>query len=156
MSDADFRQPDPGLMRAAAEVAELPHAVFGPATAYGYRLVGSDPLASLARRVMARSMTGAGLSVDHCAPHDPPYQLREICLLLVPARPDAGGCVIAVPWIGHNLLDWYEYRTHTGTKQAMNTVIGGILRALGYAVQLYGYRREQLVTGHRHRDQGAG
>ena len=41
MSDLDFRQPDPGPQRPAAEPGQLAHAASGLVTAYGYRL--ADP-----------------------------------------------------------------------------------------------------------------
>ncbi len=89
MPETDLHQPGPGPQRAAAEAAELAHAASGLAGAGGYRLTGSDPLAPLARDI-GRSMTEAGLPVHRCAPHDPGYRLGGVCLLPVPAGPDAG------------------------------------------------------------------
>jgi hypothetical protein len=36
---------------------------------------------------------------------------------------------------------------YTGTQQAMNTALGGVLRAFGYAVTLFGSGGAWLVTG---------
>ena len=84
MPDTDLHQPDLGPLRAAAEAAELAQAVSGLVSVDGYRLADSDPLAPLARDI-ARSMTEAGLTVHHCARHDPRYRLGGVCLLPVPA-----------------------------------------------------------------------
>jgi hypothetical protein len=89
MSDTDFTKPDLGPLRAAAEAAGLAHAASGLAGADGCRLAGSDPLASLPRHI-ARSMTEAGLTMHHRAPHHPLYRLGGVCLLPVPAGPAAG------------------------------------------------------------------
>ena len=85
MTDTDLRQPDPGPLRAAAEAAELAQAVSRLASTDGCRLEDSDPLAPLARDI-ARSMTEAGLTVHHCAQHDPLYRFGGVCLLAVPAE----------------------------------------------------------------------
>ena len=85
MTDTDLHQPDPGPLRAAAEAAELAQAVSGLVSIDGCRLADSDPLAPLARDI-ARSMTEAGLTVHHCAQHDPLYRLRR----RVPARGPGG------------------------------------------------------------------
>ena len=157
MSDTDFTKPDLGPLRAVAEAAELAHAASGSVTTHGCRLVGSDPLAPLADDI-ARSMTEAGLTVHHCAPHHPLYRLGGVCLLLVPAGPAAGRAGIVVSWTTHSLLllDWDRHGTYAGTQQAMNTAIGGILRAFGYAAGPFGFGGAWLVTGRRHQDQGAG
>jgi hypothetical protein len=55
-------------------------------------------------------MTGAGLTVHHCAQHDPLYRLGGVCLLVVPAESGTGHGGIAVSWTVHNLL----WRTGTG------------------------------------------
>src|SRR2546429_7364069 len=89
MPDTDLRQPYPGPLRAAAEAAELAQAVSGLVSSDGCRLADSDPLAPLARDI-ARSMTEAGLTVHHCARHDPLYRLGGVCLLAVPAESGAG------------------------------------------------------------------
>src|SRR3989440_9601005 len=89
MTDTDLHQPDPGPLRAAAEAAELAHAVSGLASIDGCRLEDSDPLAPLARDI-ARSMTEASLTVHHCAQHEPPYRLGGVCLLAVPAESGTG------------------------------------------------------------------
>jgi hypothetical protein len=90
MTDTDLHQPDPGPLRAAAEAAELAQAVTGLVSIDGCRLTDSDPLAPLARDI-ARSLTEAGLTVHHCAQHDPLYRLGGVCVLAVPftesARP---------------------------------------------------------------------
>jgi hypothetical protein len=123
MTDTDLHRPDPGPLRAAAEASELVHAVSG---------LVSDPLAPLARDIV-RSMTEAGLTVHHCAQHEPPYRLGGVCLLAAPAESRTGYGGIAVSWTVHNLLlpDRDRYGTYTGTQQAMNTALGGVLRASG-------------------------
>jgi len=157
MSDIDFRQPDLGPLRAASEAAELALAVSGLVTAHGYRLVGSDPLAPLARGI-ARSMIEACLPLHHCAPHDPLYRLGGICLLPVQAALDSGRAGVVVSWTTHSLLslDWDRYGIYVGTQQAMNTAIGGILRAFGYEAEPSGSGGAWLITGRRHQDPGAG
>ena len=150
MSDTDFHQPDLGPLRAAAEAAELAQAASGLVSIDGCRLADSDPLAPLARDI-ARSMTEAGLTVHHCARHDPLYRLGGVCLLAVPAGLADGRAGIAVSWTTHNLLllDWDRYGTCTGTQQAMNTALGGVLRAFGYLVTPSGSGGAWLVTGRR-------
>jgi len=93
MTDTDLRQPDLGPLRAAVEAAELAQAVSGLVSIDGCRLADSDPLAPPAPDI-ARSMTEAGLTVHHCAQHEPPYRLGGACLLASappghapPARP---------------------------------------------------------------------
>ena len=148
MPDTDFHQPDLGPLRAAAETAELAHAASGLVSA-----TDTDPLAPLAREI-ARSMAEAGRAVHRCARHDPLCRLGGVCLLPVPAGPadDRGG--VAVPWTTHNLLllDWGRFGTCTGTQQAMNAAISGILRAFGYAAEPSGSSGAWLVTG-RHRQE---
>jgi len=116
--DNDFHQGDLGPLRAAAEAAELGHAVTGLASIDGYRLVDRDPLAPLARDI-ARSMTEAGLTVHHCTQHDPLYRLGGVCVLAVPAESATGCGGIAVSWTSHNLLllDWDRYGTYTGGRR---------------------------------------
>ncbi len=153
MTDTDLHQPDLGPLRAAAEAAELAQAVSRLVSIDGYRLAGSDPLAPLARDI-ARSMTEAGLTVHHCAQHDPLYRLGGVCLLAVPAGPADGRAGIAVSWTAHNLLlDWDRYGTYAGTQQAMNTALGGVLRAFGYPVTPFG-TGGWLVTGRRGTEAG--
>jgi hypothetical protein len=155
MTDNDLLQPDLGPLRAAAGAAELARAVSGLVSIGGCRLADSDPLAPLARDI-ARSMTEAGLTVHHCAPHDPLYRLGGVCVLAVPAESATGHGGIAVSWTAHNLLllDWDRYGTYTGTQQAMNTALGGVLRAFGYAVTPFGSGGAWLVTGRRGTEAG--
>jgi len=157
MTDTDFLQPDLGPLRAAAEAAELAQAVAGLVSIDGCRLADSDPLAPLARDI-ARSMTEAGLTVHHCPRHHPLYRLGGVCLLAVPAGLADGRAGIAVSWTAHNLLvlDWDRYGTYTGTQHAMNTALGGVLRAFGYLVTPFGSGGAWLVTRHRGDDPGAG
>ena len=153
--DASERQPDPGPLRAAAEAAELAHAVTGLVSIDGCRLEDSDPLAPLARDI-ARSMTEASLTVHHCAQHEPLYRLGGVCLLAVPAESGTGYGGIAVSWTVHNPLlpDRDRYGTYTGTQQAMNTALGGVLRAFGYPVAPFGSGGAWLVTGRRETEAG--
>jgi hypothetical protein len=154
MTDTDLRQPDLGPLRAAAEAAELAQAVTGLVSIDGCRLEDSDPLAPLARDI-ARCMTEAGLTVHRCAQHEPLYRLGGVCLLAVPAESGTGYGGIAVSWTVHNLLpDWDRYGTYTGTQQAMNAALGGVLRAFGYPVTPFGSGGAWLVTGRR--ETGAG
>src|SRR6266516_4158222 len=155
MTDTDLHQPDPGPLRAAAEAAELAHAVTGLVSIDGCRLEDSDPLAPLARDI-ARSMTEASLTVHHCAQHEPLYRLGGVCLLAVPAESGTGHGGNAVSWTVHNLLlpDWDRYDTYTGTQQAMNAVLGGVLRAFGYPVTPFGSGGAWLVTSRRETEAG--
>ena len=155
MTDTDLRQPDTGPLRAAAEAAELAHAVPGLAGIGGCRLKDSDPLAPLARDI-ARSMTKAGLTVHHCAQHEPPDRLGGVCLPAVPAESGTGHGGIAVSWTMHNLLlpDRDRYDTYTGRQQAMNAALGGALRASGYPVTPFGSGGAWLVTGRRETEAG--
>ena len=154
MTDTDLLQPDPGPLRAAAAAAELAQAVSGLVSIHGCRLVDSHPLAPLARDI-ARSMTEAGLTVHHCAQHDPLYRLGGVCLLAIPAESGTGSSGIAVSWTTHNLLlDWDRYGTYSGTQQAMNTALGGVLRAFGYPVTPFGSGGAWLVTGRRGTETG--
>ena len=59
---------------------------------------------------------------------------------------------------GYHLLrlDLDRCGTHTGNQQAMNTAIGGNLRAFGYPPGPSGSGGAWLVTGHRGQDPGAG
>jgi hypothetical protein len=155
MTDTDLRQPDPGPLRAAAEAAELAHAVSGLASTGGCRLADSDPLAPLARDI-ARSTIQAGLTVHHCAQHEPPYRLGGVCPLAVPAESGTGHGGIAVSWTVHNLLlpDRDRHGAYAGTQQAMNAALGGVLRAFGYPVIPFGSGGAWLVTGRREREAG--
>ena len=147
MTDTDLHQPGPGPLRAAAEAAELAQAASGLVSSAGCRL-DSHPLAPLARDI-ARSLTEAGLTVHHCARHDPLYRLGGVCLHVVPAGSGSGHDGIAVSWTVHNLLrlDWDRYGTYTGTQQAMNTALGGVLRAFVYLATPFGSGGAWLVVG---------
>ena len=59
---------------------------------------------------------------------------------------------------GYHLLwlDLDRCGTRTGTRQAMNTVIGCNLRAFGYLPGPFGSGGAWLVTGRRGQDPGAG
>jgi hypothetical protein len=155
MTDTDLRQPDPGPLRTAAETAELAHAVSRLVSIDGCRLDDSDPLAPLTRDI-ARSMTEASLTVHHCAQHEPLYRLGGVCLLAVPAESGTGHGGIAVSWTVHNLLlpDRDRHGTYTGTQQAMNTALGGVLHAFGYPVAPFGSGGAWLVTGRRETEAG--
>ena len=157
MPDTDFHRPCLAPLRAAAEAAELAQAVSGLVSIDGCRLADTDPLAPLARDI-ARSMTEAGLTVHHCARHHPRYRPGGVCLLAVPAGLADGRAGITVSWTAHSLLllDWDRYGTYTGTQQAMNTALGGVLRAFGYLVTPFGSGGAWLVTGRRDDDPGAG
>ena len=148
MTDTDLHQPDPGPLRAAAEAAELAQAASRLVSIDGCRLADSDPLAPLARDIV-RSLTEAGLTMHHCAQHDPLYRLGGVCLLAVPAESGTGHGGIAVSWTVHNLLDSDRYSAYTGTQLAMNTALGGVLRAFGYLVTPFGFAGAWRVTGRR-------
>jgi len=152
MPETYLHHPGLGSLRAAAEAAELAHAASGLASAYGYRLADRDPLAPLARDI-ARPMTEAGLTAHRYAPHDPRCRPGGVCLPQVPAGPAAGRGGAAVSWTKHSLLlDWGRFGTCTGTQQAMNAAIGGILCAFGYAAAPSGSAGAWLVTW-RHRQE---
>jgi len=148
MTDTNLHHPDPGPLRAAAEAAGLAQAASGLVSIDGCRLADSDPLAPLARDI-ARSLTEAGLTVHHCARHDPLCRLGGVCVLAVPAESGTGHGGIAVSWTVHDLLllDCDRYAAYTGTQRAMNTALGGVLRAFGYAVAPFGSGGAWLVTG---------
>ncbi len=59
-------------------------------------------------------------------------------------------------WAVHNLLvlDGARYGTYAGTQQAMNTALGGVLRAFGYPVAPVGSGGAWLVTGRRGTEAG--
>ncbi len=155
MTDTDLHQPEPGPLRAAADAAELAQAVSGLVRIDGCRLADTDPLAPLTRDI-ARSLTEAGLTVHHCAPHDLLYRLGGVCLLAVPAESGTCNGGITVSWTVHNLLllDWDRYGTYTSTQQAMNTALGGVLRAFGYPITPFGSGGAWLVTGRRGTEAG--
>jgi len=151
MTDTDLHRAGLGTLRAAAEAAELAQAMVSIDRC---RLADSDPLAPLARDI-ARSLIEAGLTVHRCVQHDPLYRLGGVCVLAVPAESGTGGG-IAVSWTAHDLLllDWDRYGTYTGTQQAMNTALGGVLRAFGYPVAPFGSGGAWLVTGRRGTEAG--
>ena len=155
MTDTDLYQPDHGPLHAAAEAVELARAASGLVSIDGCRLADSDPPAPLARDI-ARSLTKAGLTVHHCAQHDPLYRLGGMCLLAVPAESGTSHDGVAVSWTVHNLLrlDWDRYGTYTGTQQTMNIALGGVLRAFGYLVMPFGSGGSWLVTGRRGTEAG--
>ena len=103
-------------------------------------------------------MTEAGLTVHHRARRYPQCRLGGVCLLAVPPGLADGLAGVAVSWTPHNLLalDWNRYGTYAGTQRAMNTALGGVLRAFGYLVTPFGSGGAWLVTGHRDDDPGAG
>ena len=150
MTDTDLHQPGPGPLRAAAEAAELAQAASGLVSVDGCRLAGSGPLAPLARDI-ARSMTEAGLTGHRCARHDPLCRLGGGCVLAVPAGSGTGHGGIAVSGTAHYLLrlDRDRHGICTGTRQAMNTALGRVLRAFGYAVTPFGSGGAWLVAGRR-------
>jgi hypothetical protein len=151
MTDTDLHRAGLGTLRAAAEAAELAQAMVSIDRC---RPADSDPLAPLARDI-ARSLIEAGLTVHRCVQHDPLYRLGGVCVLAVPAESGTGGG-IAVSWTVHDLLllDWSRYGTYTGTQQAMNTALGGVLRAFGYPVAPFGSGGAWLVTGRRGTEAG--
>ncbi len=67
-------QPDLAALRAAAGDAEFAEAEARLVSACGYPLADAGPLA----RDLARSLTEAGLSLHHCAAHDPLYRLGGV------------------------------------------------------------------------------
>jgi hypothetical protein len=148
MTDADLLQPGLGQLRAAAEAAELAQAASGLVSTDGARLAGSGVLAPLARDI-ARSMTEAGLPAHRYARLQPLYRPGGVCLLALPAGLADGRAGIAVSWTAHGLLllGRDSYGTCTGTQQAMNTALGGVLRAFGYLVTPFGSGGAWLVTG---------
>ena len=155
MTDTDFPQPGLGPLRAAAEAAEIAQAASGLVSIDGCRLADNDPLAPLTRRI-ARSVTAAGLTVHHRARRYPLYRPGGARVLAVPPGLADGRAGITVSWTPHNLLllDWDRYGTYTGTQQAMNTALGGVLRAFGYTVTPFGSGGAWLVTGRRGTEAG--
>ncbi len=124
MSHTDLDQPDLAALRAAAGDAESAGAEARLVSACGYPPAGVGPLA----RDLARSLTEAGLSVHHCAAHDPLFRLGGVCLLPVSAEAGTG---------------------HRDTRQAMNAALGRVLAAFGYQVAPFGSGGARLVTGRR-------
>ena len=154
MSHTDLGQPDLAALRAAAGDAEFAEAEARLVSACGYPLADAGPLA----RDLARSLTEAGLSLHHCAAHDPLYRLGGVCLLPVPAEAGTGWGGISVSWTTHDLLlrDRCRYRIYRDTHQAMNVALGSVLTAFGYQVAPFGSGGAWLVTDSRTRGTGAG
>ena len=157
MSHTDLGQPDLAALRAAAGNAEFAGAEARLLNSYGYRLDGADPLAPLARDI-ARSLTEAGLTLHHCATHDPLYRLGGVCLLAIPPEAGTGQSGISVSWTTHDLLlrDQRRYPIYRDTHQAMNVALGSVLSAFGYQVEAFGSGGAWLVTGRRTRGTEAG
>jgi hypothetical protein len=145
MSHTDLGQPDLAALRAAAGDAEFAEAQAGLVGSRGYPLADVGPLA----RDLARSLIEAGLSLHHCAAHDPLYRLGEVCLLPVPAEAGTGRGGISVLWTTHDLLllDERRYRTYQEAHQAMNAALGRVLAAFGYQLAPFGSGGAWLVTG---------
>jgi hypothetical protein len=154
MSHTDLGQPDLAALRAAAEDAEFAEAEARLVSACGYPLADAGPLA----RDLAWSLTEAGLSLHHCAAHDPLYRLGGVCLLPVPAEAGTGQSGISVSWTTHDLLlrDQRRYRTCQDAHQAMNAALGRVLAAFGYQLAPFGSGGAWLVTGRPSRGTGAG
>ena len=154
MSHTDLGQPDLAALRAAAGDAEFAEAEARLVSCRGYPLASVSPLA----RDLARSLTEAGLSLHHCAAHDPLYRLGGVCLLAVPAEPGTGRGGISVSWTTHDLLlrDERRYRTYQDAHQATNAALGRVLTAFGYQLAPFGSGGAWLVTGRRTGGSGAG
>jgi hypothetical protein len=154
MSHTDLGQPDLTALRAAAEDAEFAEAEAWLVSSPGYPLVGVSPLA----RDLGRSLTEAGLSLHHCATHDPLYRLGGVCPLPVPAEAGTGQGGISVSCTTHDLLlrDQRRYRTYQDAHQAMNAGLGRVLTAFGYQLAPFGSGGVWLVTGRPSRGTGAG
>jgi hypothetical protein len=157
MSHTDLGQPDLAALRATAGNAESAEAEAGLLDSYGYRLGGADPLAPSARDT-ARSLTEAGLTLHHCATHDPLYRLGGVCLLAVPPEAGSGQGGILVSWTTHDLLlrDQCRYRIYQDTHHTMNVALGSVLIAFGYQVASFGSGGAWLVTGRRTQGTEAG
>jgi hypothetical protein len=157
MSHTDLGQPDLAALRAAAGNAGFAEAEARLPDSYGYLFGGADPLASLAHDIV-RSLTETGLTLHHCATHDPLYRLGGVCLLAVPpeAGTDQGG--ISVSWTTRDLLmrDPSRYRIYLDTHPAMNVALGSVLTVFGYQVAPFGSGGAWLVTGRCTRGAGAG
>ena len=145
MSHTDLGQPDLAALRAAAGDTEFAEAEARLVSSRGYPLAGVSPLA----RDLARSLTEAGLSLHHCAAHDPLYRLGGVCLLLVSAEAGTGQGGISVSWTTHDLLlrDQRRYRTYQDAHQAMNAALGRVLTVFGYRLAPFGSGGAWLVTG---------
>ena len=153
MSHTDLGQPDLAALRAAAGDAEFAEAQ-ARLVSSGYPLADAGPLA----RDLARSLTEAGLTLHHCAAHDPLYRLGGVRLLSAPAGAGTGQGGISVSWTTHDLLlrDQRRYRTYQDAHQAMNAALGRVLTAFGYQLAPFGSGGAWLVTGSRTRGTGAG
>jgi hypothetical protein len=95
MSHTDLGQPDLAALRDAAGDVEFAEAQFRLLNSYGYRLGDIDPLAPLARDI-ASSLIEVGLTLHHCATHDPLYRLGGVCLLAIPPEAGTGQSGISV------------------------------------------------------------
>jgi hypothetical protein len=100
----------------------------------------------------------AGLTLHHCATHDPLYRLGGVCPLAVPPEAGTGPGGISASWTTHDLLltDQYRFRIARDTHQAMNVALGSVLTAFGYQVAPIASSGAWLVTGRRTRGTGAG
>ena len=153
MSHTDLGQPDLAALRAAAGDGEFAEAEARLVSSRGSPLAGVSPLA----RDLARSLTEAGLSLHHCAIHDPLYRLGGVFPLPVPAEAGTGQGGISVPWTTHDLLrDQRRYRTYQDAHQAMNAALGRVPTAFGYQLAPFGSGGAWLVTGRPSRGTGAG
>ncbi|MGH3521963.1 MAG: hypothetical protein ACRDU4_03825 [Mycobacterium sp.] len=149
MSHTDLGRLDLAALRAAAGNAEFAKAEARLLDSYGYRLGGADPLAALARGI-ARSLIEAGLTLHHCATHDPLYRRGGVCLLPVPSEAGARQGGISVSWTANDLLrDRLRYRPYRDIHQAMNAALGRVLAAFGCQVAPFGGAGAWLVTGCR-------
>jgi hypothetical protein len=151
MSHTDFGQLDLAASRAAAGDAKFAEA--GPVSSCGYPLADTGPLAC----GTARSLSEAGLSLHHCASHDPLFCLGGVCLLQVPARAGTGQSGISVSWTTYDLLQRGQrsYNTDQDAHQARNAALGSVLIAFGYQLAAFGGGGAWLVVGRRSRGREA-
>ena len=154
MSNPDVTKPGLVPLRAAAEAADFTMAASGLVGAYPGHLAVSGTIAPLAR-VLARSMTEVGLTVHHCALHDPLCRLGGVCLLPVPAGPASDRAGVVLSWTTPTLLDLDSDGARAVT-QAMNAAIGAILEAFGYPAEPFGSGGAWLVPGRPAQDREAG
>jgi hypothetical protein len=144
----DEEAPDLGPLQEAAEAAELAEALSGLTDNSGGPLPVRDPLRPLACAI-ARALTEAGFTLQHCARHHPRYRLGGVCLLPVAAGhvPESKAGVV-VSWTTHNLLslDWCRWHEYHGTQEVMNSALGHVLRVLGFQVASFGSGGAHIVT----------